>query len=81
VLRFFFRFFRSSAVGSRRRVLTSFPDAGAASMWLHHTRIEGLPPSRWPLQSAFARRSAPSKHLCTRLPSYANEGRHIFVRQ
>jgi hypothetical protein len=47
-----FRFFRSSAVGSRRRVLTSFRDAGAVGGWRHHTRLEALSPGRWRVQRA-----------------------------
>jgi hypothetical protein len=41
------------------RVLACFLSAGTALMWLHHARIEGLPPWRWRLQRAELRFSAP----------------------
>jgi hypothetical protein len=39
-----FRVFCSRAVSRRRRVLPSLPDAGAVSVWRHHTRLEALSP-------------------------------------
>src|SRR5712691_5102462 len=44
ILAVFFRFFRSSAVGTRWCVLTAFPYAGAGRVCLHHTLIEALSP-------------------------------------
>jgi hypothetical protein len=38
--------FMLSAVRLWQRVLSSLPSAGALTC-LHHTRIEGLPPSAW----------------------------------
>ena len=48
----FFRCVRPGAVGSRCRVLTSFPSAGADERVLHQTLIEALSPWRWRVQRA-----------------------------
>jgi hypothetical protein len=47
-----FPLFRAGAVGSRRRVLTAFSDAGAVGVSLHHTRREALAPGRQRVQRA-----------------------------
>jgi len=47
-----------SVVRLWQRVLSSLPSAGAPTR-LHHTRIEGLPPSRWRVQRARLWFSAP----------------------
>ena len=48
----FFPLLRSGAVGSRCRVLTSLPDAGAVRVSRHHTRMEALSPGRPRVQRA-----------------------------
>jgi hypothetical protein len=73
----FWAFFRRRGPGVVilwQRVLTWFLSAGTARIGLHHTLLEGLPPSRWRLQRAVVRFSAPEKHLWTLRPSYAKEG-------
>jgi hypothetical protein len=68
-----FRFFRQRASGAVilwQRVLTGFLSAGAAITWRPQTLMEGLPPSPWRWQRAGAWFSAPSKRICTLVPSF-----------
>jgi hypothetical protein len=47
------RFFRAvgpGVVSIQLRALTSFPQTGTDSTWLHHTLIETRSPSRWRVQ-------------------------------
>jgi hypothetical protein len=64
----FFRCGGSSAVGLRWRDLTSFPDAGADSAWLLHTRIEGS--LTMAIVSAERRQRCPLRPRNLSVPSY-----------
>jgi hypothetical protein len=47
---FFRRFCRTSAVGTRHRVLTALPSRGADGVWLPHTLLEAPSPWGWRVQ-------------------------------
>ena len=77
----FFRRVDPGVVILWQRVLTWFRSAGAAISGLHHTLLAGLPPGHWRWPRAVVRLSAPSKHRCPLLPSYAQARRPISRRQ
>ncbi len=57
--------------------LVGFLAAGTALMWLHHTRLAGLPPWRGRVLKAERRVSTPEQPLGTLLPSASTEEYHV----